>query len=396
MIGLLCICLWCCISWFCMKQKLIVVVDAFALILRFFFQVSNIFDSTGRIQYPLSTQCHRFILVRDFFSCPLSLYQFIPVSLRVHMTHFSLLSVELVERVCHTLPAFVWHGQSRPIVRECFKRKMKKFLMAYANVTCVWCEGHACTSWADTTDRSTCSALCKEIILCPYAGESSGVRLMWMCQPHRQQHHVPRAREWEITVTVTVGIAVVVIRAQHYFPIRLNFAPLAHAGFSVSLLNAYSIHSNRVHMQSVSLANHCRQPFHLPWFHVFWRCCWCCCYCSAECTIVKHIFPKIQFTFATVYPIGRNTIRYIGACWTQVFDFAARIRYWQKGTIRFSIGIILLSFVSRAQYTARLLIINTHVHRSIRWRFYYAYNSIDNLWWCDDDNDGDDDDDEFI
>lgn len=39
---------------------------------------------------------------------------------------------------------------------------------------------------------------------------------------------------------------------------------------------------------------------------------------------------------------------------------------------------------------------STHVHRSIRWRFYCAYNSIGNLWWCDVDNDNDGDDDEFI
>lgn len=100
--------------------------------------------------------------------------------------------------------------------------------------------------------------------------------------------------------------------------------------------------------------------------------------------IVKHIFPKIQFTFAVVQTYDGR------ACWTRVFDIAESAPL-AKGTICSRIGIVFLSLVASARderrHTTRLPLINK------RWRFYCAYNSIDNLWWCDDDND---DDDEFI
>lgn len=168
-------------------------------------------------------------------------------------------------------------------------------------------------------------------------------------------------------------------------PIRLNFALLACAceraseRWNLGEVVKWHIYSESrarctLHMQSVSMANHCRQPF-----HVFWRRR----YYSYR-IIVKHIFPKIQFPFAIVQAFD------MGACWTRVVDIAESAPL-AKGTICSRIGIVFLSLVASARdgrrHTTRLPLINK------RWRFYCAYNSIDNLWWCDDDND---DDDEFV
>lgn len=147
-------------------------------------------------------------------------------------------------------------------------------------------------------------------------------------------------------------------------------------------------------MQSVSMANHCRQPFHV----IFWRWCWCRCW---RCrTIVKHILPKIQFTFPTVH----KTVHAIWVGWRKgkgsggegtgngmlntSFRFRRVYAVGERHDTLLSWHIFFLSFVACiGRRTTLAWSSSTHVCRSIRWRFYCAYNSIGNLWWCDVDND---------
>lgn len=173
---------------------------------------------------------------------------------------------------------------------------------------------------------------------CPHAGGSSGARLIWTCHSPRQQHHAARrAREWKITA---VAIVVDAAEAQHYFPIRLNFA---HAGFSVSLLNAY-IFESRVHAISVD-----GKP--LPTAVS--------CYILTVMLVLLLHHRQAYFPENSIYISHRTqTVRaiWVGwreAGWTPVFDFT-ECMLLAKGTIRFWIGTYFSFHSSRALDGARL------------------------------------------